>query len=78
MRSQKEVKGSAIWNLARSNKELIREYNFWEIKVGDKANFLEESWQQREMLIHKEALQVIQAFNSQAEGMWSENFGNQV
>ena len=43
MRSQTEEKGSAIWNLARSNKEMITEYSFWEIREGDKTNFWEES-----------------------------------
>ena len=39
LRSQTKRKGSAIWNLARSNRDLIREHSFWEIKKGDKANF---------------------------------------
>lgn len=56
MRSQMKVRGSAIWNLARGNKELIKDYSFWEIRAGDKARFWEESWQQRERLILKEKL----------------------
>jgi len=45
MRSQTEEKGSVIWNLARNNKYLIRDYNFWEVREGDIAKFWEESWQ---------------------------------
>jgi len=43
MRSQTEEKGSAIWNLDRKNKDLIRDYSFWEVREGDTAKFWEES-----------------------------------
>ena len=43
-------KGSTIWNLASENMELIRTHNFWEIRGGDKANFWNEAWKQREKL----------------------------
>ena len=58
----------------RSNKELIREYSFWEIRAGDIAKLWEESWQQQEKLLHKEALQVIQAFTFLSEGDMVEKF----
>lgn len=49
-RSQNEKKGFAIWILASANRDLIRLHNFWEFKGGDKSNFWEEAWQQREKL----------------------------
>lgn len=50
LRSQMENKGSTIWNLARANRDLIREHSFWEIRKGDKEKFWEEAWQQRDKL----------------------------
>jgi len=50
LRSQSEKKGSTIWNLARSNRDLVREHSFWEMREGDKAKFWQEAWQQRETL----------------------------
>ena len=43
-------KGSLIWNLATTNRYLIRSHRFWEIREGDKALFWEDSWQKREKL----------------------------
>lgn len=74
LRSYTEIRGSAIWNLARGNKDLIRNHSFWEIRVGYKARFWEESWQQRERLIQKDNLHVIHAFMSQSEATTVGNF----
>ena len=43
-------KGLAIWNLAASNRFLIRHHSFWEVRDGTTALFWEDSWQQREKL----------------------------
>jgi hypothetical protein len=45
-------KGSSIWNLATTNRNLIRTHSFWEIRDGRTTLFWEESWQQREKVIH--------------------------
>jgi len=54
---QDNKKGSVIWNLAANNKNLISNHSFWEIRGGDKANFWEEAWQQREKLNSKPQLE---------------------
>lgn len=46
-------KGSSIWNLAATNRHLIRTHNFWEIREGIIALFWEDSWQQREKLFSR-------------------------
>jgi len=74
LRSTTETKGSAIWNLARENKDLIREHSFWEIREGDKGRFCEESWQQRDCLIKKDNLHAILTFSSQAGASTVGNF----
>jgi len=43
LRSQNEKKGSAIWNLASANRDMIKAHSFWEVKGGDKANFWDEA-----------------------------------
>lgn len=62
-----QKKGSAIWNLARLNRDLIREHSLWEIREGDKANFWKEAWQQRYTLNQQPRLQDIQQFITQME-----------
>ena len=68
LRSQTEKKGCAIWNLVRANRYLIREHSFWEVREGDKENFWEEAWQQREKLNKQPLLQEIHQFTIQTEG----------
>lgn len=67
LRSQSEKKGYAIWNLVRSNRDLIREYSFWEIREGDKANLWNEAWQQRGKLRQQPKIQEIYQFTTQME-----------
>jgi hypothetical protein len=43
-------KGSLIWNLATTNRHLIKMHSFWEIREGSTTLFWEDSWQQREKL----------------------------
>ena len=74
MRSQTEEKTSAIWNLAKNNKDLIRDYSFWEVREGDTAKFWEESWQEQEKLLHKEFVKEIHEFTSRTEGELVGNF----
>lgn len=65
--SQTKKKVSTIWNLARANMDLIREHSFWEIREGDKANFWEEAWQQRDKLNQLPQLQEIHQFTTYTE-----------
>lgn len=39
-------KGSAIWNSALLNRDLIQKHSFWEVKSGCVARFWTDSWQQ--------------------------------
>ena len=58
-------KGSTIWNLAYSNKNLIRYHSFWEIRGGNTTQFWEDSWQQREKLFSRLDLAEIFLFTNQ-------------
>eukprot|EP00253_Pinus_taeda_P036581 PITA_36581 len=50
LRQQEIPKGSAIWELASQNRDLIDKHTFWEIQGGAEANFWDDRWQQRERL----------------------------
>eukprot|EP00253_Pinus_taeda_P004365 PITA_04365 len=50
LRHQEIPKGSAIWELASQNRDLIGKHTFWEIQGGSEANFWDDRWQQRESL----------------------------
>eukprot|EP00253_Pinus_taeda_P027077 PITA_27077 len=50
LRHQEIPKGSAIWELASQNRDLIGKHTFWEILGGSEANFWDDRWQQRESL----------------------------
>eukprot|EP00253_Pinus_taeda_P025774 PITA_25774 len=39
-------KGSAIWNSALLNRDLVQKHSFWEVKSGCVAPFWTDSWQQ--------------------------------
>eukprot|EP00253_Pinus_taeda_P005455 PITA_05455 len=52
--------GSSIWNLASQNRELIKQYAFWEIRGGEKAAFWEDGWQQKRKMIELQTLQNLQ------------------
>eukprot|EP00253_Pinus_taeda_P017343 PITA_17343 len=50
LKLQEIPKGSAIWELASQNRDLIGKHTFWEIQGGAEANFWDDRWQQRESL----------------------------
>eukprot|EP00253_Pinus_taeda_P010380 PITA_10380 len=50
LRQQETPKGSAIWELACQNRDLIKKHTFWEIRGGSEASFWDDRWQQRERL----------------------------
>lgn len=58
---QKETpKGSAIWDLARQNRDIVERHAFWEIRGGEEANFWDEKWQQRGKMNGIQNIQHIQ------------------
>eukprot|EP00253_Pinus_taeda_P009198 PITA_09198 len=46
IRMTETSKGSAIWNSALLNRDLIQKHSFWEVKNGSLARFWTDSWQQ--------------------------------
>lgn len=68
LRVEETPRGSQIWELARSNKDLVRDFAFWEIREGNLARFWTDGWQQREKLERNPNLYEIQA-GAQQEGM---------
>jgi hypothetical protein len=53
--------GSLICNNAWSNKYIIHEQCFWEVKNGTFALFWEDSWQQKKRLLAETPLQEAQS-----------------
>jgi hypothetical protein len=51
--------GSFIWNHTKAHSDLIHHNNFWEIKDGKHANFLEDTWQQMPPLIKEPCYQLL-------------------
>lgn len=51
--------GSQLWNLAWTNKHLIQNHCFWEVRDGSKAIFWHNSWNQRTRLDTVENLNTI-------------------
>lgn len=45
-----QIRGSHIWKLAWENRGIVQQHCFWEIRAGDRARFLEDSWQQEPIL----------------------------
>eukprot|EP00253_Pinus_taeda_P030337 PITA_30337 len=60
LKIQNPPQGSSIWNLASQNRELIKQYAFWEIRGGEKAAFWEDGWQQKRKLNEIQILQNLQ------------------
>lgn len=60
LKIQNIPQGSSIWNLASQNRELIKQYAFWEIRGGEKAAFWEDGWQQKRKMIELQTLQNLQ------------------
>ena len=46
-------KGSNIWNFAVTNRDLIHQHSFWEVRGRKTTLFWEDSWQQREKLFSR-------------------------
>eukprot|EP00253_Pinus_taeda_P029818 PITA_29818 len=60
LRIQNTPKGSSIWNLASQNRELVKQYAFWEIQGGEKEKFWEDGWQQKRKMNEIQPLQDLQ------------------
>eukprot|EP00253_Pinus_taeda_P007926 PITA_07926 len=83
LKIQNTPQGSSIWNLASQNRELIKQYAFWEIRGGDKAAFWEDGWQQKRKMNEIQILQNLQQ-RAQRLGMaqvkdyWMEEEGREI
>lgn len=53
-------KGSAIWDLARQNRDIVERNAFWEIQGGGEAKLWDEKWQQRGKISRIQKIQNIQ------------------
>jgi len=59
-RMQETPKGSAIWDLASQNRDIVEKNVFWEIRGGGEAKFWDENWQQRGKMSRIQKIQKIQ------------------
>jgi len=57
---QETPKGSAIWDLASQNRDIVENNVFWEIRGGGEAKFWDENWQQRGKMSRIQKIQNIQ------------------
>eukprot|EP00253_Pinus_taeda_P003838 PITA_03838 len=59
-RMQETPKGSAIWDLASQNRDIVEKNVSWEIRGGGEAKFWDENWQQRGKMSRIQKIQNIQ------------------
>lgn len=60
IRIDEVLRGSQMWELASSNREIVRNLAFWEIRDGRSAWFWEEGWQQWDHMNHIPTLHIVQ------------------
>lgn len=59
LRKKEVPRGSTIWELASSNRDMVDENIFWEIREGQTTRFWEEAWQQRGKMLELQEIQDI-------------------
>lgn len=56
LRAEETPRGSQTWELAIRNREIVKNYGFWEIREGSLARFWGDGWQQRDKLERMQTL----------------------
>lgn len=50
LRAEETPRGSQTWELAIRNRDIVKNYAFWEIWEGNSARFWGDGWKQRDKL----------------------------